>query len=127
MRSPEIAAIIQPFETGAPAVGRPERRNDPRWPYAVTQLVAFHEEDQQPTKEMFQPVRCHDISLGGISFFLSGPPPLKHCTVILGRPPSLIFVRARITHYEAQGASLREWKIGCQFIEKVESTPARGK
>jgi hypothetical protein len=126
MRSPEIAAVIQPFETGSPDMRQCERRSDPRWPYAVTQLVAFHEEGQSPTKGMFRPVRCQDISLGGISFYLPNPPPLRYCTVILGRPPGLIFVRARVAHFEATGASLREWKIGCQFIEKVATAESPG-
>ena len=121
MRNSDIARIIRPFENRRPAVHSPEQRRNPRWPYPVIQLVAFHDEDQQPTKKMLRAVRCHDISLSGISFFLSSPPPLKHCTVVLGRQPKMIFVRARVVHYEAQGASLREWKIGCQFIEKVES------
>lgn len=125
MGSPEIATIIHPFEKGQPAVRQPERRSDARWPYPVTQLVAFHEDDQQVTKEMLQAVRCHDISLGGLSFFLAKPPPQKYCTVVLGRPPSLIFVKARVAHFEATGASLREWIIGCQFIEKVESLLAK--
>jgi hypothetical protein len=121
MPRPEIAKIIQPFENGKPSTREPELRQYPRRPYPVTQLVAFHEEGQQPTKEMLQAVRCHDISLGGISFFLSGPPPQKHCTLVLGRPPGLIFVRARVAHCEAHGTSMREWKVGCEFIEKAES------
>ena len=120
MRSPEIARIVQSVENGTPAGRQPEMRRDPRWPYGVTQLVAFHEEDQRPTKEMLQAVRCYDISLGGISFYFAGPPPQRHCTMVLGRPPNLIFVKARVAHCEAQGSS-PEWKIGCQFIEKAES------
>ena len=121
MLSPEIATIIHAVENGKPAARQPEQRRDPRWRYPVTQLVAFHEENQLPTKEMLQAVQCHDISLGGISFFLSGAPSHKHCTVVLGRSPNLIFVTARVIHSEAQGASFREWKIGCQFIGRAES------
>ena len=121
MRDSEIADIIQPLQTGQPVDHRPELRSDPRWPYSVIQLVAFHEKDQRPTKEMLQAVRCHDISLGGLSFFLSGSPPCEYCTLVLGSPPNLIFVKARVTHSEAQRASQHMWKIGCQFIEKAES------
>jgi hypothetical protein len=116
-----IAKIIHPFEAGRPDLRPDEQRRDPRWSYPVTQSVAFHEEGDTVTKEMLQAVRCHDISLGGMSFFVSTPPPFRHCTVVLGRPPVLIFVRARVIHYEATGKSLREWKIGCQFLEKVDS------
>ena len=91
----------------------------------MTQLVAFHAENQPATKEMLQPVECHDISLGGISFFMSSSPPSEYCTVILGRPPALIFVRARVTHSEKEN-ELRRWKIGCKFIDKVDSLVAQG-
>jgi hypothetical protein len=121
MHRPEIATIIHPYESGRPDAREPERRYDPRWSYPVIQLVAFHKEDQQATKEMLQAVRCQDISLGGISFFLSGPPPFSFCTLVLGRPPGLIFVRARVAHFASTGGSGREWKIGCQFIGKVDS------
>jgi|SRR5208283_5467253 len=121
MRDPEIAKIIQPFETEQPFAHQPENRSDPRWPYSVIQLVAFHEKDQEPTKAMMQAVWCHDISLGGISFFLSDEPPHEYCTLVLGFPPNLIFVKARIAHSVAQGTSPSMWKIGCQFIEKLEA------
>jgi PilZ domain-containing protein len=120
MRSAEITKIIHPYENGQPVVRDPERRSDPRWSYPVTQLVAFHEEDQRPTKEILQAVQCRDISSGGMSFLLANPPPSKHCTVLLGRPPNLICVKARIVNCEVQGDSQAEWRIGCQFIEKAE-------
>ncbi|MGO9110839.1 MAG: PilZ domain-containing protein [Thermoguttaceae bacterium] len=121
MLAPQIATIVHAVANGKAAARQPEHRRDPRWPYPVTQLVAFHEEDQLPTKEMLQAVQCYDISLGGISFFLSSPPPQEHCTVVLGRAPNWIFVRAKVAHCEATGTASCEWKIGCQFIEKAES------
>ena len=127
MRNPEIAKIIQPFQTGQPDAHQPELRSDPRWAYSVIQLVAFHEKDQQPTKEMLQAVRCHNISLGGLSFYLSGSPSHEYCTLVLGFPPKLIFVKARVTHSEAQGTSQGMWKIGCQFLEKMEPIHRGGK
>jgi hypothetical protein len=119
--SPEIARIIHPFEQGEPTRRTPERRCDPRWSYPVTQLIAFHDEHQLPTKEMLQPVRCGDISMGGISFFVSEAPTKEHCTLVLGRAPRLIFVKARVVHVERPEAPQSEWRIGCQFIAKVGS------
>ena len=118
MHSAEIARIIHPYENGKAAAREPERRSDPRWTYPVTQLVAFHEEGQRPTKEMLQAVQCRDISASGISFFLASPPPTKHCTVLLGRPPDLICVTARIVNCEVHGTAQREWRVGCQFLGK---------
>jgi hypothetical protein len=116
-----VAQIIHPFVAEPPSMRGNDLRFDPRWSYPVIQLVAFHAQDEPVTKEMLQAVRCHDISLGGISFFLPKPPPFKHCTIVLGRPPALIFVRAKVIHYEATGSPSHDWRIGCQFLEKVES------
>jgi hypothetical protein len=123
--SPEIARIIQPFAVGDPDPNASDRRRDPRWSYQVPQLVAFHDEDEQPTRDMLQAVRCHDISMGGISFFVSQPPRHAHCTLVLGRAPKLMFVRARIAHYEPTGPELQEWKIGCMFLQKLKAFPLR--
>ncbi len=121
----EIARIIQPLEHGPPMPRGHERRRDARWPYRVTQMVAFHDESEKPTKEMLRPVRCHDISLSGISYFLAGAPPCQHCTLILGRPPGLIFVEARIVHSEPAEGSPGEWIVGCEFVAKLDAFPLR--
>ncbi len=123
--SPEIARIIQPYEEGAPKVRQHERRRDSRYPYRVTQMVAFHDHVGIPTADMLQPVRCHDISLGGISFYLAGPPMSEHCTFLLGRPPGLLFVKARVVHSEPAENSPDTWIIGCEFVEKMEEFPLR--
>ena len=121
--STEISLIIRPYEQGPLLPRQSERRREPRYPYRVTQLAAFHEASQKATKEMFQPVRCHDISLGGISFFLAGPPKTEHCTLVLGRPPALIYVRAQILHSEPTEDSPDTWIIGCQFVERLSAFP----
>jgi hypothetical protein len=122
---PEIALIIQPREHGPPMPRDHERRRDPRWPYRVTQLAAFHDEHQTPAKEMLQPIRCHDISLSGLSFSLNGQPPRQHCTLILGRPPELIIIKARIVHSEPAEGSPDEWIVGCEFVAKLDAFPLR--
>jgi hypothetical protein len=121
--SPEIARIIQPCDQGPPEVRKYERRRDQRYPYRVTQMVAFHDEAASPTKDLLQPVRCHDISLSGISFFLAGPPKCEHCTLLLGRPPRLLFVKARVVHSEPTEDSPDTWIIGCEFVEKMDEFP----
>lgn len=134
--SPATARVIPPDKEGpptqsegAPASGYPgprtDRRRDPRWPYRVTQMVAFHDESVKPTKDMLQAVRCHDISLSGISFFLVGPPASEHCTLVLGRPPALIFVKARVVHSEPTENSPGTWIVGCEFVKKLDGFPLR--
>ena len=73
-----------------------ERRVEVRRLYSVTQLVAFHDEARTPTKEMFLPLLCQDISTSGISFYHAGP------------------------HYGPYLGPNQEWIIGCQFLSKVK-------
>jgi len=123
--SPDIATIIQPFEQGSSEEREPERRQFQRWLYPVTQLVAFHREHERPTKDLLQPVRCYDISLGGMSFFLPQPTKHTHCTLVLGRQPGLIFIKARVIHCDPVEPFKQEWKIGCEFLTKLDSFPLR--
>jgi hypothetical protein len=124
-KTPEIARIIQPLEHGPPMPRGHERRRDPRWPYRVTQMAAFHDERQKPTKDMLRAIRCHDISLSGICFYLAGPPPCQHCTLVLGRAPELLFVAARVVHSEQSEASADEWIVGCEFVAKLDAFSLR--
>jgi hypothetical protein len=125
LTSPHPLKIARPLEHGPPMPRENERRRDRRWPYRVTQLVAFHDIHEQPSKFMLQPVRCHDISLGGISFFIAGPPPRQNCTILLGRAPGLIYVRARVIHSEPAEDSPDEWVVGCEFVTKLDDFPVR--
>ena len=88
-------------------------------------MVAFHDEAERPTNSMLRPVRCHDISLGGLSFFFAGPPPRRYCTVVLGRAPGLILVKARIVHSKRTERHPEEWLIGCEFVSKLDGFPLR--
>ena len=124
-KNPDIARIIQPLEHGPPMPRDHERRREKRWPYRVMQMAAFHDVHEQPSKLALQSVRCHDISLAGISFYIAGPPPRQNCTILLGRPPELIYVQARIVHSEAVEESPGEWVVGCEFVTKLDAFPLR--
>jgi hypothetical protein len=102
-----------------PVDARVERRSKQRRPYPVKQLVAFHEESEVPTQEMFQEVLCRDLSTWGISFYFAGPPSASHCTIALGRASRLLYVAAKVIHYEPYAGPNHEWVIGCQFLNRV--------
>jgi hypothetical protein len=97
-----------------------ERRCEVRRAYPVTQLVAFHDNAEMPTQDMFRTLLCHDISTRGISFYHSGPCLFDHCTIALGRRPCLIYVKAEIVHYGPYLGPNQQWVIGCRFLGKVQ-------
>ena len=105
---------------GVPNADVVGHRSEVRRTYPVNQLVAFHDESETPTKEMFRPVLCQDISTNGISFYHPGPPATDHCTIALGRMPGVIFVKAKVIHYGPYVGPNQKWVIGCQFLSKVK-------
>ena len=122
--NPEVARIVLPLEHGPLMPRGYERRRDSRWPHGVTQMAAFHDVHEQPSKLQGSFIRCHDISLAGISFYLAGSLPRQNCTILLGRPPELIYVQAKI-HSEAVEESPGEWVVGCEFVTKLDTFPLR--
>ena len=127
---PSAAADLRAAQNAAIAahqmgLAADERRGDNRWPYAVRQLVAFHEESETPSKDMFHPVRCRDISLTGISFYYGGPPASDYCSIVLGRGPlRVIYVKAQVIHYGPYAGESEEWVIGCRFLHKQPLLPS---
>jgi hypothetical protein len=94
-----------------------ERRRSQRRTYVATHLVAFHQESQSPAENTFQAVRCREISTSGVSFLCDGPPPFDHCTMMLGRHPQLIRVRARVIHCFPFAGPNDQWIVGCNFLD----------
>jgi hypothetical protein len=97
-----------------------ERRCEVRRPYPAIQFVAFHDDSQTPTKEMFQAVRCRDISTCGISFYYPGPATADYCTIVLGQKPAIVFIKAKVVRYRPYLGPNQEWVIGCAFLSKVK-------
>ena len=106
------AAIEESVARGA------ERRKSKRRPYVATHLVAFHAEGQNPAQNMFQAVRCREISTSGVSFLCEGPPPFDYCTLMLGRHPRQIRVKAWVVHCLPFAGPDEQWIIGCNFLDK---------
>jgi hypothetical protein len=116
----ELEELNQVLERMQPEAGPKDARRGKRYPYAVVQFVAFHDEAETPTRAMFRRVRCRDLSMAGASFFLPNPPAADHCTVALGKPPAMLYVSARVMHSgPCAHARNQQWLIGCQFLRKV--------
>ena len=119
----DMWAALQPQQLdGAERTGTPlDRRSQPRRPFPANQFIAPYLEGKLPTKEMFQQVRCHEISSGGVSFFLPQPPEFDSLIVALGTPPKMTCLASRIVHTcasNADGGSM--YLVGCRFLGRVE-------
>ena len=111
-----ISEILSKIEGDA----RPaEQRKGPREAYPVIQLAAPYADSRMPTEEMFREVRCHDISTGGISFFLPHPPDFEYAVVGLGTPPEVTYLTVRVMHHSPYAGATKGYLIGCRFLGRV--------
>ncbi|MBN1910251.1 MAG: hypothetical protein JW818_10970 [Pirellulales bacterium] len=75
-----------------------EGRAHPRQPFPCVQRIAPSAGDEIPDASFFIPVRCHDLSPAGFSFFLPAEPEFKTLIVAFGAPPEVVYAGAEVLH-----------------------------
>lgn len=97
-----------------------------RYPYECEQQVATWEQgDPPPTIHDFQAVRCHDISVDGISFFWPQQPDFETVIISIGSGDKLIFMHAQISddkavfmHHEVA------FLVRCRYVRRMDELTA---
>lgn len=100
-----------------------DRRSELRRSYPRTQLLAPMIRDRMPTRSMFLPVHCCDISSQGLSFLMPQPPGFQQLVAALGDQPELVFIDAKIVNYkpvETRGG--RMYRVGCRFVGRIDNS-----
>ena len=99
-----------------------ERRAKPRRAYPYIQMVGPVYNNQLPTKDEFQPMRCKDIAAGGFSFLCARKPTYEKCVVAFGVAPSLTYLMARVVHSREVSLDTGDtmFVVGCQYTGRVE-------
>jgi PilZ domain-containing protein len=96
----------------AVAQGGAEKRRDERVSYKCKQRIAF---GTAPDAE-FVEVEFRDLSTTGCSFWYKQLLPVEEIVVELGRPPHLIYLKARVVHVTpVLVGGLSSFVIGCEF------------
>lgn len=114
--------------TGQPELN--ETRPTPhsqRHPYECSQYVApWNEGDPIPLLENMFKVRCHDISIEGISFFLPDRPGFDLAVISLGNQlnPTLMVIEIRHSKVVFMKGDVQHL-VGCRFVRRVEHDSAR--
>ncbi len=81
---------------------RDELRHHPRYVFAGLQRIAPRYAMELPNDEDFFQVKCYDLSRGGISFLLAGPPSFKRLAVALVcSSKDTIYLGAEVMHFTA--------------------------
>jgi hypothetical protein len=107
-----------------PAAGTSDSARDSvktRHSYDRRQTVyAQYDDDAQGSTEPGVTVRCHDISVQGISFFWPQAPDFTKLIISLGSEQKPVFMAAQIAHSKAvfmHGEA--QYLVGCRFTRRV--------
>jgi len=95
------------------------RRSWERMPYPTLQPLGPYGSWGLPKKEMFFDVRCHDISRGGISFFLPEPPEFQLAVMALGRTGGLKHFFVRILYTKEHPGPSKDFLVGACFLRRL--------
>jgi hypothetical protein len=99
-----------------------------RYPYdCVQQLAPWCDEGALPAKEDYVSVRCHSISVGGVSLLWHEPPKFTRATLSLGAVTTPIYMVIEVQAYKSvymHGSIC--YLVQSQFVSRLElATPER--
>ena len=97
-----------------------ERRKSQRRPCQTILLLGPYGSWGLPTHRMFCEVRCHDLSQGGVSFFLPRPPTFEFAVIGLGKRPNISYFLIRLTHFREHIDVEKQYLVGGNFIQRVK-------
>lgn len=100
------------------------RRQRERRDYRTLQWVAPCTEEGLPDRRSYRQVKCHDISRGGLSYFTDRPPLDEFLVVALGKGPETIYLKCKVSNCVRVDERDGAFRIGCEFIERLELPPA---
>ena len=103
-----------------------ERRSSNRWSYPAVQPLAPYGHWGFPNAEMFQQVRCHDLSTGGVSFLLPAPPTFEFAVIGLGVAPQFQYFVVQKVYCRRSDSTEGQYLVGCQFLQRIKP-PAHGR
>lgn len=99
-----------------------ERRGKLRRNFPAVQAMAPYLNGCLPPKEKLQPVQCHDLSTGGISYFATDWPDYDRLVVALATANQVIYLTAAVVHTKriSPEGDPPLFQIGCRFIGRVQ-------
>lgn len=93
-----------------------------RYPYdCFQQMAPWHDAEPTPTLDQFSKVRCHEISVSGISFFWPQAPDFESVIISIGTGDKLIFMQAQVcTHKAVFKHNEVSFLIDCRYLRRME-------
>ena len=98
-----------------------ERRDSPRFPFHSVHLAASLDGDTVPPIEAFESVNCHDISCGGISFYVKHRPPKQEVVLIIQIENLRYCIEGHIVYCRpVYWNGDIQHVVGCKFVRRVD-------
>jgi len=97
-----------------------------RYPYDCLQrAVPWSEGEPFPAPHRIETVRCHDISVSGISFFWPDEPGFSKVVISIGSGEKQVFMVAEVRQHKAVYKHQQvAYLVGCQFVRRLEDLTA---
>ncbi len=107
-----------------------------RVPFRATRQIAPLVDGRPPRASEFFVVRCHDLSIGGFSFYLDREPEFRQLVAAIDGSPGAAYVVARVAHWREVGGAAADstdpqpsdgdqtgsFLVGCQFLRRLDSS-----
>lgn len=118
----EILDKIAQRTFGPGDVAIEERRRHTRFAFHATQQVAPYVHGKIPPATAFRPVDCHDISCGGLSYYLNQPPLVNDIVLALTIRGEVKYLSAHIVRTTATlTTDGLKYLVGCRFVGRLDA------
>ncbi len=91
---PEVHRVVEQLRSSA---GN-DRRDTSREPFPAIQHIAPADGENMPKRTAFFPIRCHDLSTRGFSFFANEQPQFSSLVLALRTATEVIYLAAEVRH-----------------------------
>jgi hypothetical protein len=97
-----------------------ERRRQQRRAYPFTQMMAPIVAGNLPTEKDFRPVKCRNISTGGLAFLSPSLPAADSYVVALGSAPRVRYLICQVVHVlRLPQSGEGPYAVGCVFVGRT--------
>jgi hypothetical protein len=113
--------MSKPMRKAANGTALRDLRSSLRRDFPYVQQAAPMVGGQMPSADKFKPIRCQDLSVGGIAVVMDAPPDFEHLVFALGVPPAVNHVTARVVRTERiERKGRTRYVVGCKFLRRVQ-------
>ncbi len=98
-----------------------QRRKHERFGYPMIQKICVCQGEPVSGSPRFFPVKCKDLSRGGVSFYLDCEPSFSQFIMMISNGDRTEYVAGEVVHVQRLPPDAPEpYLVGCRFVKKVK-------